>query len=97
LRKSTLFAALARREFRASLECLAPVEISETFLTREQLRDMYAQHQAFVLPTKGEGFGLPIAEVRGRGALFCIIVSCKFIFGSIGNKFRTCCCKLQMC
>ena len=31
-------------------------------LTREQMRDLLASADAFVLPTRGEGWGLPIAE-----------------------------------
>ena len=31
------------------------------------LRDLYAQSDAFVLPTRGEGWGLPIAEAMSMG------------------------------
>ena len=31
-------------------------------LTREELRDLYAESDAFVLPTRGEGYCLPVAE-----------------------------------
>ena len=31
------------------------------------LRDLYAQADAFVLPTRGEGWGLPIAEAMAMG------------------------------
>jgi glycosyltransferase involved in cell wall biosynthesis len=35
---------------------------SDSALTREDMRDLYASADAFVLPTRGEGWGLPIAE-----------------------------------
>ena len=38
----------------------APVA-SDT-LTRQQMRHLYAQSDAFILPTRGEGYGLPVAE-----------------------------------
>lgn len=41
---------------------LPPVEVITEFITREQLRDMYADADVFVLPTRGEGWGLPIVE-----------------------------------
>ena len=31
-------------------------------LTRQQMRHLYAQSDAFILPTRGEGYGLPVAE-----------------------------------
>lgn len=31
-------------------------------LTREQMRQLYAQADVFVLPTRGEGYCLPVAE-----------------------------------
>lgn len=36
-------------------------------LTREQLRDELASADAFVLPTRGEGWGLPVAEAMTMG------------------------------
>ena len=41
---------------------LPPVELVTEFLTREAVRDMYAGADVFVLPTRGEGWGLPIVE-----------------------------------
>ncbi|KAJ1407866.1 hypothetical protein B484DRAFT_403684 [Ochromonadaceae sp. CCMP2298] len=35
---------------------------NETSLTREDMRDLLRSADAFVLPTRGEGWGLPIAE-----------------------------------
>ena len=35
---------------------------SDRALTRKQMRDLLASADAFVLPTRGEGWGLPIAE-----------------------------------
>jgi glycosyltransferase involved in cell wall biosynthesis len=35
---------------------------SETSMTREDMRDLLASADVFVLPTRGEGWGLPIAE-----------------------------------
>jgi glycosyltransferase involved in cell wall biosynthesis len=37
-------------------------EEAETHLTREDMRALLASANAFVLPTRGEGWGLPIAE-----------------------------------
>eukprot|EP01035_Chromulina_nebulosa_P023623 gene23623-30634_t len=38
------------------------VEKRSDSMSRAQVRELYAQAQAFVLPTRGEGWGLPIAE-----------------------------------
>jgi glycosyltransferase involved in cell wall biosynthesis len=53
-----------------SLDELAPViwetgnaaELDSEALSREQMRDLLESADAFVLPTRGEGWGLPIAE-----------------------------------
>jgi glycosyltransferase involved in cell wall biosynthesis len=39
----------------------------ERALTREEMRDLLASADAFVLPTRGEGWGLPIAEAMSMG------------------------------
>lgn len=63
-------AEYAERKFNATLPELAPViwetgvdgsRLSDS-LTREDVRDLLASADAFVLPTRGEGWGLPIAE-----------------------------------
>ena len=41
---------------------LPKVEVISEFYTREQVRDLYANADVFVLPTRGEGWGLPIVE-----------------------------------
>ena len=45
------------------LSKLPRVEISTETLTKEQIRQLYADSDVFVLPTRGEGWGLPIVEV----------------------------------
>lgn len=45
-----------------TLEKLAPVEIIQRELSREELRWLYAASDAFVLPTRGEGWCLPAME-----------------------------------
>ena len=62
----------AMQKFGKSLHDLAPVvwecankynhNVEDCFLSREQLRDLLSTVDAFVLPTRGEGWGLPIAE-----------------------------------
>ena len=39
------------------------------YLSRADLRALYEQHHAFILPTMGEGFGLPILEAMASGML----------------------------
>jgi len=45
-----------------TLEQLPPVEIIQRELSREELRWLYAASDAFVLPTRGEGWCLPAME-----------------------------------
>ena len=45
-----------------TVEQLPAVEVFESELSREELRAMYAASDAFVLPTRGEGWGLPVVE-----------------------------------
>jgi len=53
----------AHERLNATLESLPRLElVTETVQSREALRDLYAASDAFVLPTRGEGWGLPIAE-----------------------------------
>ena len=46
---------------------LAPVELLQQDISRVALRRRYAQSNCFVLPTRGEGWGLPIAEAMAMG------------------------------
>lgn len=41
---------------------LPPVELIQHELSREELRWLYAVSDAFVLPSRGEGWGLPVVE-----------------------------------
>jgi len=43
-------------------EEISPSPAKETHLTREDMRDLLASANAFVLATRGEGWGLPVAE-----------------------------------
>ena len=53
----------AKSEFGRSLEELAPVEVVEEEISRSELRDaFYATADAFVLASRGEGWGLPQVE-----------------------------------
>ena len=45
-----------------SLARLPPVEVVQRELSREELRWLYAASDAFVLPTRGEGWCLPAME-----------------------------------
>ncbi|RCX21494.1 glycosyltransferase involved in cell wall biosynthesis [Fontibacillus phaseoli] len=45
----------------------APIEISTRYLTTKSLRSIYAKGHAFVLPTRGEGVGLPLLESLASG------------------------------
>lgn len=51
-----------RRYPGVALSELPPIDILETELSREELRLLYGSSDAFVLPTKGEGWGLPVVE-----------------------------------
>ena len=57
----------ARRYFGTPLSSLPPVELVEADVSRAGLRALYAKSDAFVLPTRGEGWGLPIAEAMAMG------------------------------
>eukprot|EP01041_Mallomonas_annulata_P005920 gene5920-11948_t len=48
---------------------------SSDFLTRYDIRDLLASADAFVLPTRGEGWGLPISEAMAM-ALPVIVTNC---------------------
>lgn len=45
----------------------APVEIIARRLNSDQMRQLYARSHAFVLPTRGEGVGLPFLESMASG------------------------------
>ena len=57
----------AQRKFRKSRTKLPTIELLLADITREGMRDLYAHSDAFVLPTRGEGWGLPIAEAMSMG------------------------------
>ena len=56
-----------QHHFGRQLSQLAPVELREHDISRRALRELYAAADAFVLPTRGEGWGLPIAEAMAMG------------------------------
>lgn len=43
-------------------------------LSRNQLRLLYESSHAFVLPTRGEGWGLPIVEAMAMGECMSEVV-----------------------
>lgn len=45
----------------------APIHITTRYLSTSSLRGIYAQGHAFVLPTRGEGVGLPLLESMASG------------------------------
>ena len=55
-------AGFASSEIKSDRSALAPVELHTEEATQAQMRKLYAQADAFVLPTRGEGWGLPICE-----------------------------------
>jgi len=52
----------AQQQFHVPHTQLAPVVWSSDVITRADVRDLLATADAFVLPTRGEGWGLPVAE-----------------------------------
>lgn len=46
---------------------LPRVEWIEKLVTQHELRNLYASSSAFVLPTRGEGWGLPVVEAMAVG------------------------------
>ena len=82
----------ANQKFGKPLSELAPVKWETTFLTRKGIRHLYQTVDCFVLPTRGEGWGLPIGErmsvffvcvVLFVGVFpFCLDVSALLIFYS---------------
>lgn len=61
------FAELAMESIGLTLDKLPTVVWHKDDLTRKQLRDLYDASDAFVLPTRGEGWGLPIVEAMAMG------------------------------
>jgi glycosyltransferase involved in cell wall biosynthesis len=57
----------ARARHGAARESLPPVELHLEDAPRAQIRSFYASADAFVLPTRGEGWGLPICEAMAMG------------------------------
>jgi glycosyltransferase involved in cell wall biosynthesis len=58
------------QDYKASLnirKSTAPIQIIARHLTSNSLRSIYAQGHAFVLPTRGEGVGLPFLESMASG------------------------------
>jgi glycosyltransferase involved in cell wall biosynthesis len=46
---------------------VAYLEGKSPMLSREEIKELYLSSDVFVLPTRGEGWGLPIAEAMGLG------------------------------
>lgn len=44
-----------------------PIVLIEDFVSEERMPSLYAAADAFVLPTRGEGFGLPLMEAMAMG------------------------------
>jgi glycosyltransferase involved in cell wall biosynthesis len=61
------FNALAKAEFKVPMASLAKVIWIQEELDRRQLRDFYHSADAFVLPTRGEGWCLPCVEAMASG------------------------------
>ena len=62
-RTRTDFFAAGTPQFQgAKLEDLATIEVIEDEISREEMRMLYSISNAFVLPTRGEGWGLPAME-----------------------------------
>jgi len=57
----------AHQELNSSLDQLARLELVREVSSQEAMRDLYAGADSFVLPTRGEGWGLPIAEAMAMG------------------------------
>ena len=55
---------------KTSLDRLAPVKIMNTPLPEHELPALYAAVDAFVLPSRGEGWGRPVQEVK---RLHCLL------------------------
>jgi glycosyltransferase involved in cell wall biosynthesis len=53
--------------FRANYPDAAPVTIINKDLSPDALRGLYMDTDALVFPSRGEGFGLPLAEAMGLG------------------------------
>ena len=67
-----------------SLSDLAKVEVVEEEISRDEMRLLYSISDVFVLPTRGEGWGLPAMEAMSmevRNDFFCmpIFSSCCFV------------------
>lgn len=54
-------------ETRAQFPHCPPIEIINRELTPEEIADLYRQCDALVAPSRGEGFGLPMAEAMWYG------------------------------
>eukprot|EP00038_Savillea_parva_P005019 m.146052 g.146052 ORF g.146052 m.146052 type:complete len:563 (-) comp11640_c0_seq2:106-1794(-) len=61
------FADMAQRFHRKPMTDLPRVQWVRDDLSRHQLRDLYQRSDAFVLATRGEGWGLPVAEAMAMG------------------------------
>lgn len=64
---NTWVARFAEQKLHKARKALAPVELRVSDVSRAALRELYAASDAFVLPTRGEGWGLPIAEAMSMG------------------------------
>ena len=52
----------AKKAFKKSLQELPPVRVIEDEVSREAMRSLYGNSDCFVLPSRGEGWGLPVVE-----------------------------------
>jgi len=59
--------AFARMMLGRDLSDLPKIELETDFFSRDQLREFYRSGHVFVLPTRGEGWGLPIVEAMASG------------------------------
>ncbi len=55
------------RRLQADYPDAAPIVVINEDLDRDKLRDLYAAADALVFPSRGEGFGLPLAEAMALG------------------------------
>jgi glycosyltransferase involved in cell wall biosynthesis len=65
----------AQTHFQVSHTELASVVWSSDVITRADVRDLLASVDAFVLPTRGEGWGLPVAEAMAM-QLPTVVTNC---------------------
>jgi glycosyltransferase involved in cell wall biosynthesis len=64
---AALLAHFVEKEAGLRLEKTPPIILVQGFIPRAELPRLYASADAFVLPTRGEGFGLPYIEALACG------------------------------